>query len=88
MDRWQFNPTKTFDAGLRIYDVSVDEYRDPTQEDLDQLVAVSQAYGRVRRLMDKWFSATGFEQSSRTIETFVEEMNTIDAELRERLEKS
>ena len=35
-------------AGLRIYDVHTDAYRDATQVDLDQLQAVSQAYGRLR----------------------------------------
>lgn len=33
---------------LRIYDISVGDYRDATQYDIDRLVAVEQAYCRLR----------------------------------------
>lgn len=33
---------------LRIYDISVDEYRDARQGDIDLLGAVSRAYGKLR----------------------------------------
>lgn len=36
---------------LKIYDVRNDETREVTQEDIDRLAAVSQAYGRLRTTM-------------------------------------
>jgi hypothetical protein len=33
---------------LRIYDISLDQMRDATQRDLDQALAVQQAYGMLR----------------------------------------
>lgn len=35
-------------AGLRIYDIHLDDFRDATQVDLDQLQTVANAYGRLR----------------------------------------
>ncbi len=32
----------------RMYDVSLDEFRDVTQVDVDRMEAVAQAYGRLR----------------------------------------
>jgi endonuclease/exonuclease/phosphatase family metal-dependent hydrolase len=40
-------------AGLRIYSIITDEYRDATQADLDQLQAVERAYGRLRARIDE-----------------------------------
>lgn len=34
-------------AGLRIYDVNTDDYRDATQVDLDQLMAVAASRGKI-----------------------------------------
>lgn len=33
---------------LRIYDINIDETRDATQDDIDTLMAVNNAYGRLR----------------------------------------
>lgn len=38
-------------AGPRLYDVSIDDYRAATQLDVDQLVEISQCYGRLRKLV-------------------------------------
>lgn len=40
-------------AGLRIYDVNTDAYRDATQADIDQLQAVANAYGRLRNRINE-----------------------------------
>jgi hypothetical protein len=37
--------------GLRIYDIQLDGFRDATQKDLDDLNAVSKAYGKLRGLV-------------------------------------
>jgi hypothetical protein len=36
-------------ATLRFYDIQIDDYRDATQVDLDQLQEVNNAYGALRR---------------------------------------
>jgi predicted transcriptional regulator len=38
-------------ATLRIYDISIDDYRDATQVDLDQLQEVANAYAQLRSRM-------------------------------------
>lgn len=38
--------------GLRMYDVSIDDYRDVTQVDIDKYQAVANAYGRLRIAVD------------------------------------
>lgn len=38
-------------APLRLYDVSIDDYRPATQLDIDQLMMVAAQYARLRELM-------------------------------------
>ncbi len=39
--------------GLRIYDIAIDDYREPTQADIDQLEHVAAAYQRIRSLVEQ-----------------------------------
>ncbi len=36
---------------LKLYDIEIDDTREPTQEDIDRLTAVQQAYGKLRALV-------------------------------------
>jgi hypothetical protein len=36
---------------LKLYDIEIDDTREPTQEDIDRLTAVQQAYGKLRAFM-------------------------------------
>lgn len=50
---------------LRIYDISLDEYRDVTQEDVDRMVAVVQAYGAIRKAVSDAHSQAMFAINQR-----------------------
>ena len=46
-------PKETKQMGLRIYDITIDNFREPTQADIDELAQVAAAYIRLRSLIDQ-----------------------------------
>lgn len=46
-------PKETKQMALQIYDLAIDNYREPTQADIDQLAQVAAAYGRLRALIEE-----------------------------------
>jgi len=42
---------------LRIYDIQTDEWREPTQLDIDQMAEVAASYGRLRQAVTEEHAA-------------------------------
>jgi len=40
-------------ATLRVYDIAIDDYRDCTQIDIDQMCEVMNSYGALRRRIEE-----------------------------------
>lgn len=44
-------PEKT--GNLRLYDVAIDDWREPTQADIDQLMQTAADYAKLRQVVDQ-----------------------------------
>lgn len=49
---------------LQIYDINIDQYREPTQADLDALQCVVQAYGELRHEIRQAIASSSWSQLS------------------------
>lgn len=61
---------------LKIYDVALDATRDATQADLDALVAVSNAYGRIMTSLTEIRGGLAFEMDKIRKSTLLAEAPT------------
>ena len=71
---------------LQVYDISIDEMREATEEDLALLQRVNRAYGKIRILIGEYRVETeGWEADDKLV-SFISEIDQVHQELVARLE--